>query len=87
MIVHHIIMSSRPVPGTMWTGQGFDLLIIEKDDPRNIREDGSYKRTGDVIYVYLNGPVGKVGNYRQLDNFIKINTQISTSKTIFKHNI
>lgn len=70
-------MSSTPVPGTKWSGQGFDLLIIDKDDPRNILEDGSYKRSGEVIYVYLNGPVGKVGNFQKAESFLVVNKQVS----------
>jgi len=59
----------EPSIGTIWNGQGFKIQVIHKDDPKNINTDGSYKRSGEVIYEYLTSPVGKIGNCKTLEGF------------------
>lgn len=62
-------MESQPEIGSIWDGQGFKIQVIHKDDPKNINTDGTYKRSGDVIYEYLSQPYGKIGNCKTLEGF------------------
>ena len=60
---------SQPKIGSIWKGQGFKIQVIDINDPKNINPTGEYKKTGDVIYEYLSGPVGKIANCKTLDGF------------------
>lgn len=62
-------MEMKPDIGSIWSGQGFKIQIINKDDCDNINRDGSYKRTGMVVYRYLTGPVGKIGHCKTMEGF------------------
>ena len=59
----------QPEVGTIWSGQGFKIKVIHKDDPCNIDENGNYKRTGQVIYQYLSNPNGKIGHCKKIEGF------------------
>ena len=62
-------MNNQPISGSKWIYDGFIIQVIDKDDIKNINTDGSYKRSGDVIYEYIQEPIGKIGNCRKLDGF------------------
>ena len=59
----------QPKPGSIYEGQGFKIQIIDINDPKNINSDGTYKRSGNVIYEYLTGPIGKIAHCKTLDGF------------------
>ena len=58
-----------PTTGQVFNGQGFQIRIIDKDDPKNIDKDGNYIRSGLIIYEYLSKPYGKIGNCKTLEGF------------------
>ena len=60
---------TQPETGTFWHGQGFEIQVIGINDAENIKADGSYKRSGQVIYKYISQPVGKIGNCKTLKGF------------------
>lgn len=62
-------METQPEIGSIWDGQDFKIQVIHKDDPKNINTDGTYKRSGAVIYEYLSQPYGKIGNCKTLEGF------------------
>lgn len=57
-----------PEVGSTWTGQGFIIKVIDKNDKRNIDVDGGYKRSGKVIYQYLT-TTKKIGHCKTLEGF------------------
>ena len=59
----------EPEIGSIWVTDDFKIQVIDRDDPKNIKPDGTYKRSGKVIYEYLTGPVGKIGNCKTLEGF------------------
>ena len=59
----------EPAIGSIWTGQGFNIQIIDKNDRKNINSYGGYKKSGKVVYEYLTTPVGKIGNCKTLNGF------------------
>lgn len=59
----------QPEIGTIWVGQGYTIEVIDKNDKRNINSDGTYKRTGQVIYKYIDGANNKIGNCKTLKGF------------------
>jgi hypothetical protein len=61
--------------GTMWEGQGFIVEIISKEDKRNKTKNGDYIKNGDVTYIYQNGPVNKIGGFRNARNFVMLFSQ------------
>ena len=62
-------MASQPEIGSIWETDDFKIQVISKEDPKNINSDGTYKRSGKVIYEYLTEPVGKIGNCKTLEGF------------------
>lgn len=61
-------MSDRyPSIGTKWIcaqNGGMKIKVISQMNDLNYDEDGSYKRTGDIIYVYSdNNKVGQMKQY------------------------
>jgi len=58
-----------PEINSIWSSNDFKIQIIAKDDSRNKSPDGKYKRTGKVIYEYLTGPIGKIGNCKTIEGF------------------
>ena len=59
----------QPKPGSVYQGQGFKIQIIDINNPKNINSDGTYKKSGNVIYEYLTRPIGKIGNCKTLAGF------------------
>lgn len=59
----------EPEIGSIWVTDDFKIKVIDREDPKNIKQDGTYKRSGKVIYEYLTGPVGKIGNCKTLEGF------------------
>lgn len=59
----------QPKPGSIYQGQGFKIQIIDINNPKNINPDGTYKRSGNVIYEYLTAPIGKIGHCKSLNGF------------------
>lgn len=57
-----------PEVGSTWTSQGFIIEVIDKNDTRNIDVDGTYKRSGEVIYQYLT-ITKKIGHCKTLEGF------------------
>ena len=62
-------MNGQPINGSKWSYDGFIVLVINKENIKNINTDGTYKRSGDVIYEYLQGPIGKIGHCKTLEGF------------------
>ena len=62
-------MNSQPISGSKWSYDGFIVQIIDKENIKNINTDGTYKRSGDVIYEYIQGPIGKIGHCKTLEGF------------------
>lgn len=62
-------MTMEPEIGTIYLGQGFKIQVIDINDSRNIASDGTYKKSGNVIYEYLTRPIGKIGNCKTLAGF------------------
>lgn len=62
-------MNNQPIIGSKWTYDGYIIQVIDKDDIKNINTDGSYKKSGCVIYEYIQGPIGKIANCKTLDGF------------------
>ena len=61
--------SVYPSIGTKWIcnqNGGMKIKIISQMNELNYHEDGSYKRTGDIIYVYYHN--NKVGQMKQYDS-------------------
>ena len=61
--------SVYPKIGTNWIcaqNGGMKIKVISKMNELNYDEDGSYKRTGDIIYVYCHN--NKVGQMKQYDS-------------------
>ena len=67
IVEKEIIM--EPEIGNIYVGQGFKIREIDINDPKNINSDGTYKRSGKVIYEYLTGPIGKIGNCKTIGGF------------------
>ena len=59
----------QPDIRSFWHGQGFEIQVIDINDPENIDENGRYKRSGQVIYKYISHPIGKIGNCKTLEGF------------------
>ena len=59
----------QPEIGSSWIGQDFTIEVIDKNDKRNINADGTYKRSGKVIYQYINGANNKIGHCKTLEGF------------------
>tara|TARA_B110001450_G_C17563447_1_gene457741 strand:+ start:672 stop:869 length:198 start_codon:yes stop_codon:yes gene_type:complete len=59
----------EPEIGSIWTGQGFKIQVIDKNDPKNINTDRTYKRSGMIVYEYLTQPIGKIGNCKTIKGF------------------
>ena len=47
-----------PVIGTKYYGQGMEITIIHSDDPANINEDGTKRKTSPILYLTENGHLG-----------------------------
>ena len=64
-------MSSPFKPGSKYQcnqGGGMKITIITMNDERNLHDNGSYKRTGDIIYIYdHNNKVGQMKQYSDHD--------------------
>jgi hypothetical protein len=60
---------SKPTPGETFSGQGFEIRVIDINDFKNLNEDGTYKRSSGIIYEYLTGPVGKIGRCKTIEGF------------------
>ena len=59
-------MSSPFKPGSKYLcnqGGGMQITIITMNDQRNLHQNGSYIRTGDIIYIYHHN--NKVGHMKQ----------------------
>lgn len=59
----------EPEIGSIWVTDDFKIKVIDREDSKNIKQDGTYKRSGKVIYEYLTEPVGKIGNCKTLEGF------------------
>jgi len=62
-------MASQPIIGSKWSYDGFIIEVIEKENIKNINSDGSYKKSGQVIYEYIQGHIGKIGHCKTMDGF------------------
>jgi hypothetical protein len=62
-------MVSQPIIGSKWSYSGFTIQVIGKENIKNINTDGSYKRSGQVIYEYIQGPIGKIGHCKTMNGF------------------
>ena len=63
------VIMETPDIGSIWNTPYFKIQVIDKQDPKNIKPDGSYKRSGAVIYEYLTSPVGKIGHCKTIEGF------------------
>ena len=63
-------MNNQPIIGSKWTYDVFTIQVIDKENIKNINTDGTYKRSGNVIYECIKGPnIGKIGHCKTLDGF------------------
>lgn len=59
-----------PDIGSIWNGQGFQIIVIDKDSDENKHSDGSYiKSSNGIIYKYLSGPKNKIGQCKTIKGF------------------
>tara|TARA_Y100000768_G_scaffold247914_2_gene188137 strand:+ start:1497 stop:1730 length:234 start_codon:yes stop_codon:yes gene_type:complete len=72
-------MNNQPIAGSKWTYDRFTIQVIEKENIKNINSDGSHKRSGNVIYEYIQGPIGKIGHCKTLEGFYCMWKPLSTN--------
>jgi hypothetical protein len=57
-----------PKIGEIWTFDDFVVEIITREQADRL---GYQHKTGNVLYLYKTGPVGKVGSFQEVHNFLK----------------